>query len=101
DAAAMLSTRLPYTTLFRSRACRQISPKCASGDMRDARGADSSAVMSSVAWGRKTKCNRARALRPGARRVRSAHDHHAEAARSLRSEEHTSELQSREHLVCR
>src|SRR5207249_9318860 len=67
------STLFPYTTLFRSRGAgeRRRRPH---GDTRPARG-------------------RRRAARAG--RVRGARD------RRARSEEHTSELQSRFDLVCR
>src|SRR5207237_1604302 len=70
------STLFPYTTLFRSRALR-----------RAARGA--------------RPCPRARTTRcsdpSDARRPRSR----TSTARSRRSEEHTSELQSHLNLVCR
>src|SRR5690554_7781340 len=74
------STLFPYTTLFRSL-LEQISDQagydifhCASGDRRRVY----SSVVSSQAGGDEA----------------SRHDSH-------RSEEHTSELQSRPHLVCR
>src|SRR5687768_18545900 len=68
------STLFPYTTLFRSsRASRRIRPV-------------------PVDWSslsRQQRQSRAMAIEPFAERTRS------------RSEEHTSELQSRLHLVCR
>src|SRR2546429_4178778 len=75
------STLFPYTTLFRSRISGIISP-FGSGPIWP------SAVRNSG--------------RPSARKpclVRSQKERRAPAAR--RSEEHTSELQSRLHLVCR
>src|SRR3712207_7486216 len=75
------STLFPYTTLFRSGACRRRGVHGAGGEQRhsahlpgdDRRGADA-------------------ARRPAAAGA---------AARRPRSEEHTSELQSRQYLVCR
>src|SRR5258707_4870450 len=66
------STLFPYTTLFRSN----LDPKCASA---------SSTACPSAQLGlipRHAKCRK-------------------RAASSARSEEHTSELQSRQYLVCR
>src|SRR3712207_7733382 len=67
------STLFPYTTLFRSRGCRH-SPWRSAGAPSPARPSWSSASLLSL-------------VRP--RRLHS------------RSEEHTSELQSRQYLVCR
>src|SRR2546422_1796116 len=72
------STLFPYTTLFRSRRRRErdhasVTPRTAGAYPRDARVA----VMRTV------------------QRCRLG------AAQRMRSEEHTSELQSRLHLVCR
>src|SRR3712207_7511450 len=69
------STLFPYTTLFRSRGrgARRIDP----GPPRHARG----------------RAARARVAERGAAV--------ATGLRSRRSEEHTSELQSRQYLVCR
>src|SRR2546422_3634231 len=74
------STLFPYTTLFRS------------GSRPSGRG---------VAAPREQRAARRRAQRLGPRTVP---DHAAQGAFALaraRSEEHTSELQSRLHLVCR
>src|SRR3712207_9015701 len=71
------STLFPYTTLFRSR---------------DARGRGLRAL------------NRVRQRRQpdaGARRLAAEGDCDSHGARRGRSEEHTSELQSRQYLVCR
>src|SRR3712207_8806640 len=70
------STLFPYTTLFRSLDERQLAERAArrGGGAREGR-------------------RRPRLL--GARRRRAAR------ARGPRSEEHTSELQSRQYLVCR
>src|SRR5687768_18181829 len=71
------STLFPYTTLFRSR----------DGRRRDARRRPSRAVGGAAA------CRSPRGGEHGSRR---------DASRAAsRSEEHTSELQSRLHLVCR
>src|SRR3712207_7871625 len=70
------STLLPYTTLFRSR--RQAYAQ-ALGLTDLARAAERDAAREPP---------------------RTAWDHYA-VGRSLRSEEHTSELQSRQYLVCR
>src|SRR5436309_11911536 len=68
------STLFPYTTLFRSCGRRRCSRCSASSPSRSAR--TSSSTPSSGPWP-------------------------ASMAASRRSEEHTSELQSRENLVCR
>src|SRR3712207_8118058 len=86
------STLFPYTTLFRSRAgpLRGGRHPCTQGALACARPAPP----------RQGGCRgetgpgvavRARLLGRGARRP----------ARDVRSEEHTSELQSRQYLVCR
>src|SRR5947209_12566245 len=76
-----ISTLFPYTTLFRSRyAC------CARGDTCAHSAADSAVTAAS------SFCHDSRSARsPGS----------SEADRARRSEEHTSELQSRQYLVCR
>src|SRR2546422_2122346 len=80
------STLFPYTTLFRSPTAPTPYGSVTSG--RLAAPSPSAAATLSV-------------------RVRSSADHNVtratlvSAARSRRSEEHTSELQSRLHLVCR
>src|SRR2546429_1440519 len=66
------STLFPYTTLFRS----SISLSCAMGHATIGRSSGTARTI----------------LTPSSRKVDS---------RSARSEEHTSELQSRLHLVCR
>src|SRR2546422_6037356 len=73
------STLFPYTTLFRSRI--------------EAVGRQSRQELT-------VNCNRAR-LVVTAEMDRIGPDQGLKAARLLRSEEHTSELQSRLHLVCR
>src|SRR2546422_3471792 len=72
------STLFPYTTLFRSRSERR----------RGARAAEDRGVAVEHQAPRRV------GQRPGARR-------RAEVCDQARSEEHTSELQSRLHLVCR
>src|SRR3712207_7338107 len=88
------STLFPYTTLFRSRNAREATGRvhrdstvsCASANVvvaaaisPSARSASASAVSASTRW--------------------EASPHRR--ARATRSEEHTSELQSRQYLVCR
>src|SRR2546427_9519905 len=87
------STLFPYTTLFRSPAAREdrTHPCAAAGHdpalrwdgrrHRDARGGDGG-------------IHRSRRAPPAAR-------HELQPAADLRSEEHTSELQSQSNLVCR
>src|SRR5687768_18367434 len=77
------STLFPYTTLFRS-------PATAPPDLRG---------RSSPARPRPSRRSRRRAGVGSRRRRGSAEP--ARATRGRRSEEHTSELQSRLHLVCR
>src|SRR2546422_5525976 len=71
------STLFPYTTLFRSR--------CAA-DARDVPP---------------TSPDNAGHVRAAAGNAHKHQPHRTEAPRLARSEEHTSELQSRLHLVCR
>src|SRR2546429_1666305 len=84
------STLFPYTTLFRSysaaveiveRAAREIEPEENHRDQKPA----------PEGFG----------LHPRAHRLSDEHPSKREAFRRWRSEEHTSELQSRLHLVCR
>src|SRR2546426_8582592 len=75
------STLFPYTTLFRSRS----SQRRTSSRRRAHRSADD--------WSRDSV---ATALLPPV-----PHAHTAHSARAMRSEEHTSELQSPCNLVCR
>src|SRR3989442_4777577 len=76
------STLFPYTTLFRSQSIHEHGSKLASATTSPAPHSDSSA---------RARCFIASAcLRPA-----------GTAPASRRSEEHTSELQSRPHLVCR
>src|SRR2546422_7545534 len=81
------STLFPYTTLFRSRAAVQ-RPR---GRRGDPRGSPARALVGQ-SW------SAARRRRRGAR---AAHSVRWRRRGSGRSEEHTSELQSRLHLVCR
>src|SRR3712207_8806888 len=72
------STLFPYTTLFRS------TPMCGRGYENGCKRSTTSA---------RCKFGNGICIRGRARRKRSMN--------SLRSEEHTSELQSRQYLVCR
>src|SRR5207253_11229371 len=80
----------PYTTLFRSRARARRRSKWPPWRL-DQRGATPRAAA------RATTC---RDSWPGRSRPGRSHRPRG-AARAARSEEHTSELQSRGHLVCR
>src|SRR3712207_7170670 len=82
------STLFPYTTLFRSP--------------RGARRADLQLVVGVgvLDGGRRPAPERPHPdLREGEQREEARHDHHG--GHGGRSEEHTSELQSRQYLVCR
>src|SRR3712207_7455208 len=78
------STLFPYTTLFRSSFRRKHggAPTCSSAAAADRERA---------------RPNRGRLAHRGG----SCHGPHAGPAAGARSEEHTSELQSRQYLVCR
>src|SRR3712207_7211066 len=83
------STLFPYTTLFRSLGG-------ASGEQRDQHAEQQAAG----------EVDQQRRPRPAAggvrqRRPHAPAGHGAERATQRRSEEHTSELQSRQYLVCR
>src|SRR3712207_8853425 len=81
------STLFPYTTLFRSR--------------RSVRGGGTAARPRAS---RPTKSRRARSVSPPATHAgagRTPPRRRAGGGSSGRSEEHTSELQSRQYLVCR
>src|SRR3712207_7957156 len=85
------STLFPYTTLFRSQA-PVLHDQRPPPPERALRAGDDGAL--------RRKGARAQA-RPRRRGERRAADQPARAAAQLRSEEHTSELQSRQYLVCR
>src|SRR3712207_8577170 len=78
------STLFPYTTLFRSR--DPVMARAAAAGAADRRGA---------------RGDPRRAGRSGALRARCAGGARAARRAGRRSEEHTSELQSRQYLVCR
>src|SRR3712207_8011808 len=81
------STLFPYTTLFRSQRVRVRGHR--GHDRRDA--------------ARNLRTRRARGVRPEGGRRGRRHDRHGGVVPAVRgrSEEHTSELQSRQYLVCR
>src|SRR3989442_10578230 len=81
------STLFPYTTLFRSRRAR--ADRGRPRDRARAHGADH-------------RLSRRASRGPSTlRAARSVRARSGEAWPKVRSEEHTSELQSRPHLVCR
>src|SRR3712207_7612489 len=78
------STLFPYTTLFRSRDDRQLR-----------------SVRRAAAHRREVALDRLRTFRRPTRLLRESHQQSRLRAALGRSEEHTSELQSRQYLVCR
>src|SRR3712207_7756933 len=80
------STLFPYTTLFRSLSLNDVT----------ARRARPTSLQVRPAAGRTVR--KALSQRRGVDGRNDGHDRHAHAPRS---EEHTSELQSRQYLVCR
>src|SRR3712207_7263255 len=83
------STLFPYTTLFRSRPVGPAAPSRRAGSAPAGRPRSRSPPVSRWTWRR-----RARVARRARCRTRRS-------GRGARSEEHTSELQSRQYLVCR
>src|SRR5258707_9753315 len=83
------STLFPYTTLFRSRHAQTVHPRLLepAADLR--RLLELNAGLTRVDRDRKST------------RLNSSHTEISYAVFCLRSEEHTSELQSRQYLVCR
>src|SRR3712207_9371924 len=77
------STLFPYTTLFRSQRSRPVA-HCRREDPADLQREE-----------------RAEACWRGGRTERERPRRHGAPAARFRSEEHTSELQSRQYLVCR
>src|SRR3712207_8242920 len=86
------SPLFPYTTLFRSRVARRHAARSEGARERAHAGAEG-------------RARGAAAVQLPARQERARRGASARAARSRalpgRSEEHTSELQSRQYLVCR
>src|SRR5690606_39405342 len=78
-----LPTLFPYTTLFRSPSGCSFHPRCPLGRGRDVCH-ETIPPLADVAQGGSAACH-----------------FHTEVEDVKRSEEHTSELQSRENLVCR
>src|SRR3712207_7714266 len=86
------STLFPYTTLFRSGVERGAGPAPPVGP----------AVVAAAAAGARLRDRPARVRRPVHRLGgRGDEGRRARRGRPRRSEEHTSELQSRQYLVCR
>src|SRR3712207_8884462 len=92
------STLCPYTTLFRSAGCLGLSQ-----DAADGRGRDDRSVLTADGRGH----GQGRAALPDLDEVPArvlvphAGDGLVDRLGAGRSEEHTSELQSRQYLVCR
>src|SRR3712207_7916229 len=92
------STLFPYTTLFRSGVDNV-------DDVDDDSGCDEGAFRPVSALGVDGNGAPTELVRVGGDEVIVHHDHVPESditvVRGIRSEEHTSELQSRQYLVCR
>src|SRR3712207_8904925 len=89
------STLFPYTTLFRSVADVALGEGCDDGNFLDHDGCSSTCQTETPQW-------YARPLGPpGRRNPPLAYDSKRDRIVVARSEEHTSELQSRQYLVCR
>src|SRR3712207_7013798 len=86
------STLFPYTTLFRSRRQQDPADRPAPGSAEVEQGA--------VERHRRRRAGR-RLLREQRRHPHLARGGDERGQRQQRSEEHTSELQSRQYLVCR
>src|SRR3712207_6914773 len=86
------STLFPYTTLFRSRCVLRASRPLRSNP----RGEREAPVVAAVVEDRQVEIDGCCHRRERAPRGRAQH-----VMRKERSEEHTSELQSRQYLVCR
>src|SRR3712207_7423130 len=86
------STLFPYTTLFRSHRLEGVVHAIAAGQLLDPRHR--------IALARVHRMGCAELLRP-LELARIDVDPYGGRARGRRSEEHTSELQSRQYLVCR
>src|SRR3712207_7942243 len=87
------STLFPNTTLFRSKGIR-LAPKAADRLLRDVQGRDVAAYRHALAVLADLEVD----LRGGGG---AAMSEDTAGVRAVRSEEHTSELQSRQYLVCR
>src|SRR3712207_7506366 len=85
------STLFPYTTLFRSDLRHPILSSC---EGEACRCVQASAFCSRARWARST-------LGRLGQSPHASHVHLLRTGRRRRSEEHTSELQSRQYLVCR
>src|SRR3712207_9090729 len=94
------STLFPYTTLFRSPGDHQDGAHAQPPGYRRRRRNTRAALFSRLAW---VRSDAGLLLLEAVARGGSDRDAQAEsaAAAARRSEEHTSELQSRQYLVCR
>src|SRR5207253_10643146 len=93
------ATLFPYTTLFRSARFLLKNP---TAPARNAANRSRSRVETvSITTGRSGSSKLISAVAAMPSRHVDVHEHEVEPIRSKRSEEHTSELQSRGHLVCR
>src|SRR5947209_12668900 len=92
------STLFPYTTLFRSHRARP-QTEVVAGDLLDRASLD--AALSGIGTAYYLVHSMGDAADFGEVDRRAAKNFAASASKTGRSEEHTSELQSRQYLVCR
>src|SRR5207244_9120984 len=94
-----IPTRLPYTTLFRSRTSATKVPQ---RKIRDAGRRGRRVIKINNKYAQYISMKQSQANHGGPRTARTAREKSVLALSSgKRSEEHTSELQSPDHLVCR
>src|SRR3712207_7411737 len=91
------STLFPYTTLFRSEA--DAAPEMPERADHGAIFAPTNSLV--VVAPRQAESPARRDVEPAGKRETAAFERQGAAAGAERSEEHTSELQSRQYLVCR
>src|SRR5207244_9883236 len=96
-----VSLLFPYTTLFRSVILDQrLGVVWVGVDVDDARGFDEGELVgANLLVGRQEDCIRARSVSEGRRALADASGSEILRFAGARSEEHTSELQSPDHLV--
>src|SRR5205814_10664166 len=95
------SSLFPYTTLFRSAVTQRLESQAYFADVRVESAASGEGSMNLGTWNRSTKTSQSTSTNRCT--IRMIAIVLADRAPSLnkRSEEHTSELQSLRHLVCR
>src|SRR3712207_9354368 len=94
------STLFPYTTLFRS-AERVTVERVPVANMKPATDAFREETISVPVHAEDVEVQKRAVVREEVRVRKSAYEQERRVAADIRSEEHTSELQSRQYLVCR